>query len=791
MDYNNIPMRRIAVLGAGVMGAQIAAHFVNAGIEAILFDLPGDAQHKNSLVENSLKSLAKLQPSPVAVLQTLEQIKPANYQDDLALLKECDLVIEAIAERLDWKRDLYQKITPFLGENTIISSNTSGLSIAALADYLPPAKRKQFMGMHFFNPPRYMSLVELIPCGDTDKTVLTQMESFLTHALGKQVVYAKDTPNFIANRIGVFSILSIMHYADKYNIGFDVVDELTGTILGRPKSATFRTADVVGLDTLAHTVTTMQQGLLQDPWHALYVTPDWMQELIDKGALGQKTHLGVYKKEGKDLYVFDLKESNYRRIGHQASSQVLDILQKLDMATRFKELRASSKPEAQFLWSYFRDLFHYCSHQVTEIAEHVRDIDMALRAGFGWAQGPFETWQQAGWLDVAMMIKEDIHAGTSFANTPLAAWVFDVPGQQVYTAQGAFDPKTKQYISRREQEVYRKQYYPQPFLAESDDEGETIFESDSVRCWHMRDDIAILSFKTKMCSIGLEVLEGIVKAVDYAQKHSRGLVIWQRHSNQFSVGANLKEFTQTIKEKKFDVLENTLYQFQQACMTVRYATVPVVAAVRGYAFGGGCELMLHCSRTVAAFESYVGLVEAGVGLLPAGGGCKEMVRRASEMPFTLDGFAPLEAYFKQIAMAMAAKSATEAQQFGYLRATDTIVMNAQEVLYAAKQTVRYLSEMGYRAPLKKLIRVQGQAGMARLQSILVNMRAGGFISEYDAFIAAKIGDVLCGGDIEQDSLVDEDWLLGLELQAFMELAQKPQTLERIEYMLKTGKPLRN
>src|SRR5688572_19835837 len=434
-------VRRAAVLGAGVMGAQIAAHLTNAGVDTVLFDLPAKEGDPNGVVLKAIGNLGKLSPAPLASKSLAGAIVPANYEVGLQKLKDCDLIIEAIAERMDWKQDLYEKIAPFVADHAVLASNTSGLGINKLAEVLPEKLRSRFCGVHFFNPPRYMHLAELIPAKGTDKSVLEGLEAFLTSTLGKGVVYAKDTPNFIGNRIGVFSILATAHHTGEFELGFDEVDAITGPLIGRPKSATYRTSDVVGLDTMAHVIKTMADTLPDDPWHKYFKSPKWLDALIAKGALGQKTGAGIFRKVGKDIHVIDLGKQDYRPATGEAAAEVVEILKTKDPAQKFEKLRASTHPQAQFLWACFRDLFHYSAFHLASIADTARDVDLAIRWGYGWNLGPFETWQAAGWRQVAGWIAEDIAAGKAMSNAPLPAWATD--GRDgVHGAQGSFSPAT-------------------------------------------------------------------------------------------------------------------------------------------------------------------------------------------------------------------------------------------------------------------------------------------------------------------------------------------------------------
>ncbi len=783
-------VRKAAVLGAGVMGAQIAAHLANADVETILFDLAAKDGDKNGIVVKAIQNLGKLSPSPLGEKGRAAAIIPANYDANLEWLRSCDLVIEAIAERLDWKLDLYKKIAPYLSDNAVVASNTSGLSINALAEALPKSLRPRFSGIHFFNPPRYMPLVELIPDRETDPAILASLEAFLTTTLGKGVVRAKDTPNFIGNRIGVFSILATMHHTAAFGLGFDVVDALTGPAIGRPKSATYRTADVVGLDTMAHVIKTMADTLPGDPWHRFFRTPDWLAALIGKGALGQKTGAGVYRKAGKDILVLDIARQDYRPSAQETSADVAAILALRDPAAKFAKLRASSDPQAQFLWAMFRDLFHYTAYHLADIADTARDVDFTIRWGYGWKLGPFETWQAAGWQEVAKWIAEDIAAGKAMSDAPLPAWVTD--GRRgVHHATGSFSPKTGKDEPRSSAPVYKRQLFPDALIGETFDTGTTLWENDGVRLWHLGDDIGIVSFKTKMNTVDDAVLDGLPRAVDEAEKKLKALVLWQT-GEPFSAGADLKGALAQLKAGRIAEFESMVVNFQATSMRLKYSLVPVVAAIRGMAFGGGCEFQMHCARTVAAFESYIGLVEAGVGLLPAGGGLKEIALRASRAALDNDPFPGIKKMFETVAMAKVSGSALEAKQLGLLRESDVVVFNSFELLHVARQVAASLAESGWRPPLPaRDIVVCGDVGTASLKTMLVNMLEGRFISEHDYDIASRIADTLCGGVIERGSTVDEKWLLDLERAHFVALAKTQKTQDRIAHTMSTGKPLRN
>ena len=786
-----ILIRKVAVLGAGVMGAQIAAHLVNANVEAILFDLPAKEGDKSAIANKAIANFTKLEPSPLSSKTKASYIQAANYEEHLPLLKDCDLIIEAISERMDWKKDLYNKVSPYVGPHCVFATNTSGLSIQSLAEAMPESIRNRFCGVHFFNPPRYMTLVELIPCTGTNAVYLDALETFLTTQLGKGVIRAKDTPNFIANRVGVFSILATMHHGDKQSLSFDLVDALTGPAIGRAKSATYRTADVVGLDTLSHVVKTMEETLKSDPWFPHYKTPEWMQKLIAAGAVGQKSGQGVFKKVGKEIQVLDPKTGSYAVGTGKPSDEIQTILKIKNPSEKFAALRASKIPEAQFLWGIFRDVFHYCAVHTQSIAETLRDVDLAIRWGFGWEQGPFEIWQAAGWGQVAAWIQDDISKGLAMANVPLPAWATSADRKQIHTSAGSFSPATNQMQARSSLAVYQRQPYPDPLLGETRTFGETVFENAGVRMWHMGDGPAILSFKSKMNAIGTEVLDGIIESVKIAEKSFPALVIWQPQG-PFSFGANLQQVVDLLGQKAFDKADAMVKHFQDGTMAVKMSQVPVVGAVQGMALGGGCELAMHCTHVVAALETYMGLVEVGVGLLPAGGGCKEFAIRASREAKGGNSFPFLQSYFQNMAMAQVSKSAENAKELGYLKASDTIVFNPNEILHVAKKQALALAESGYRPPLMaRDIPVAGKGGIATLKMMLVNMKEGGFISEYDFEIGASIATVVCGGEVDGGSLVTEQWLLDWERKLFCQLLRNQKTYDRIESMLKTGKPLRN
>jgi len=804
-------VKKVAVLGAGVMGAQIAAHLVNCKVPVVLFDLPARekdgggtpslAFSKNAIVTRAIDALKKLKPAPLGVSEDAALIQAANYEEHMDLLKGCDLVIEAIAERMDWKLDLYQKIAPFLSAHAIVASNTSGLSITKLSEVLPLEIKPRFCGIHFFNPPRYMALVELINTPTTEPQILDDLEAFVTSTLGKGVVRAKDSPNFIANRVGIAGMLATMKEVANFGLTYEVVDDLTGKKMGRASSGTFRTADVVGLDTMAHVIKTLQDTLTleSDPFYASFATPEVLNTLIEMGNLGQKTKAGFFKKVGRDILRFDLASKSYVAAGDKADEVYARILKK-PAAERLKLLRASEGAQGQFLWAILRNSFHYAAVHLGAIADNARDVDFCLRWGFGMKQGPFEIWQEAGWLAVANMIKEDIDAGKALCKAPLPDWVFKGPVADaggVHTPAGSWNPTTGQFVPPRSLPVYARQHFPESVLGANaptaGTAGKTLFEDESMRLWTLDDEVIIASIKTKMHALGTGVMAGLLRGIELAEASYQGLVIWS-NDEMFSAGADLKAMLPAFMMGGAKAIDGAELEMQQAMLKLRYANVPVVSAVRGLALGGGCEIAVYSAKRVVAMESYMGLVEVGVGLVPGGGGLTYIARRAAEnarastgkdwLPFLTEGFTAA-------AMAKVGTSALECRKLGYVLESDVIVPHKDELLFVALAQAKALYQSGYRAPLKRQFAVAGRSGAATIKGSLVNMRDGGFISAHDYHIASLIAGVVCGGDVDAGSLVSEEYLMTLERQAFCSLLTHPKTQERIMGMMSTGKPVRN
>jgi 3-hydroxyacyl-CoA dehydrogenase len=797
---NRFLVRKVAVLGAGVMGAQIAAHLVNVRVPVVLFDLPAKDGPKNGVVSKAVEGLKKLKPSPLGVAEDAALIQQANYEEHLEQLKDCDLVIEAIAERMDWKLDLYRKIAPFVAPQAIVASNTSGLSITKLSDALPEEIRPRFCGIHFFNPPRYMALVELIPTPATRPDILEQLETFCTTALGKGVVHAKDTPNFIANRVGIAGMMATMIEAEKFGLALDVVDDLTGKKMGRASSGTFRTADVVGLDTMAHVVKTMQDNLHGDPFYATYQTPPTLARLIEQGALGQKTGAGFYKKVGKDILRLDPARGDYVPSGGKAEPIVERMLKK-PAAERLKLLRESTHPQAQFVWAILRDSFHYCAVHLAEIADSARHIDFAMRRGFGSQQGPFELWQAAGWTQVAHWVQEDIDAGKALAKTPLPAWVFDGPvaaNQGVHSIDGSWSASQHRFLPLTPLDIYQRQTFPETLHGWREvaplKSGIEEFRNDEVRVWSLDGQVLIASITAKLHLISPTVAEGLGKAIEIAEARYQGLVIWSP-DDVFSAGANLEALLPVFMKSGAKGIKPEMKKFQDFILRLRYAQVPTVAAVRGLALGGGCELAIACSRRVVHMESYMGFVEVGVGLIPGAGGLAYIARRASEMATaagaSADLFAFLREPFAAAAMAKVGTSALEDRKLGYLIDGDVIVPHKDELLHVASAQVKALADSGYRPPPRALFPVAGRNAVSTIKGQLTNLRDGGFASAHDFHIATLIAEVVCGGDVDAGSLVNEEYLMTLERDRFCALLEHPKTQERIMGMLQTGKPVRN
>ncbi|BBB24021.1 3-hydroxyacyl-CoA dehydrogenase [Isorropodon fossajaponicum endosymbiont JTNG4] len=792
-------INQVGILGSGVMGVQIAGVFANANIPTLLF---GHQDH----VKQDLDSIIHFKPEALTHPQQQSWITPVSFEDDLKQLLACDLVIEVIVESLDAKQALLKKIMPYLSSQVILASNTSSLSINQIGENLGKLQSR-FCGIHFFNPPRYMPLIELVPSAQTDKKILDTLEEFFTSELGKNILHAKDTSGFIANRIGVFSIAACLYHAQRLSLSFDTVDALTGKRLKRPKSATFRTADLVGLDILKHVFEQFYHAHPNDPWRHYFKTPTWLGTMVENHLLGVKTKAGFYKKEQGVIKTYQIESQTYLEADYDIDASVEAILKK-DTSQQIALLKNNAHPQAQFLYSIIKDTCFYSAYHIQNIACSVRDIDWALRWGFGWTLGIFEFWHSNNVKQsLALFLEDDEHVINP-------DWLNNVA--HFYTDKGAYSPIEKSYITYSNHSVYHHQLYRPTLMDERiKPQGQTIFENDSARFFHDNDGIGIFSLKTKLHTLNLEAINSLKQAIKIAEQDFKAIILWQ-DSAPFCAGANLYEIiagaklgmienqnllTQA-KKKVWQLLKPNLPNIenlkptneviellQQTLMALKYSKVPSIAVIEGLVLGGGCEMMMHCDKRVAYVESYIGLVEAGVGLLPAGGGCKEMARRAAKHK---DIFQKLAQYFEQIGLAKVSTSAKQAVDMGYLDEGDLIISQRLELLYVAKQQAQLMIKQHYRQENpNQNFKIGGATAKANLLAQLVNMRTGEFISEHDELIAQKIADTLCGGELESETKVDSQYLLNLEKKHFIELLKEDKTQDRIEHMLVKHKPLRN
>ena len=810
-QYFDKAFSKIAVLGSGTMGGQIAAHFANLGFEVVMFDTSHEA------ISKSLNMMKKLKPTPLASQSVIGLIKTSTY-DTMDVLSKCDFIIESVVENLDIKKQLFSNIAPYVNDDAVLVTNTSGLSIQKIAEHSPESLRSRIFGVHFFNPPRYLPLVELIRTSFSDEKLLHKAEGFITSALGKEVVYAKDSPAFIANRIGVFSFLAVLKHAENFSLSADTVDALTGKRVGRPASATFRTLDVVGLDVMSNVVKNIYENAKDDPWVELFKLPDWIDNLIAEGSLGSKTKKGIYEKIGKDIYVYDPASDQYRLSDKTISSEVKKILK--DNGNIENSLLALSKcddPQAQFLWSVHRDVFHYACYQLEHVAETVRCVDLALKSGFAWQRGIFEQVQLTGWSEVRDSLNVDINNGTALSSESLPSWVLDK--SFVYSDEGAYDPNKNQYTPRSSHPVYDRQLLKPLLKGEKQHQQEILLDGESTKLVNIGDGVASISFKTKMNVLSSSVLTELPKCLDFLEDNGFNALIFKQEQEHFCAGANLYEIISAIKlgllekdpgvtskakKKAFELMHpelpklGKLYSIkkivamlQELFMRLKHGKILTIAAVDGLALGGGCELLLHCNKVVASMNSYIGLVEVGIGALPAGCGSKEMTLRAFTNKESDDIFPLLSKYFEQIAMAKVSASALEAKEMGYLKADDIIIANPNELLYVAKQQALALLDSGFKSPLDSTFKVVGKAGYANIMAQVANLHEGHFISEHDNYIVTHLAKVMTGSKVEENTTVNSQMILDLERKYFIKLLSTKKTQDRIEYMLRNSKPLRN
>jgi len=778
------------------MGAGIAAHLANVGIPTLLLDIaPGDGgegDDRDALARAGLARARKSKPASFSSSRAPSLVEIGNLEDDLPRLAECDWIVEAIIEDLDIKRGLYEKIAPHVAPHGLITSNTSGLSAAALSDALPPELRPRFLVTHFFNPPRYLKLLELVQGPETADAVVEFFEEFGDEVLGKGIVHAKDTPNFIANRIGCFSMFHAMTLMLEKGYTVAEVDKLTGKAIGRPGSATLRTGDLVGLDTLAHVAGNLFERLEDDPHRDLFDPPAFMARLVADGNLGAKTGAGFYKKvKGADgaseILMVDPERGEYVPQG-KVSFPSLDMARNVeDLAERLHGLVRARDRAGEFLWETLSAALRYSASCLPEIADDIVNVDRAMRWGFGWDLGPFELWDAIGFRSSCDRMMKDCHE-----LPPLARALYDSGAEGFYAREAG----VRSYFTGTEAGGFlpvptRSEYL---VLADLKDAGGIVLESPDATLVDLGDGVACLEFHTKMNTIGPGIIDMMERSLDEVEANWRGLVVGN-DATQFCAGANLLLVLNEIDDDNYEEVEWILERFQKVNQRLRFSTRPVVVAPHGLTLGGGCEVVLGGDAVCAALETYIGLVEVGAGLIPAGGGCKELVRRADEAaPDTpdTDMFPYVRRIFEMVGMGKVATSGHEAREMDFLRPTDRVSINPDRLLHDAKNAVLAMDMAGYSPPvLRTDIRVVGEPGLAAIRIGLDHMERAGWISAYDRVVGDTLAWVLCGGEVSGSSRVSEDYLLELEKEAFMRLCGEVETLERMEHILKTGKPLRN
>jgi 3-hydroxyacyl-CoA dehydrogenase len=787
-------IKKVAVLGSGVMGSRIACHFAGIGVSVLLLDMvPKGAEEstkpaeRNKLVNDALTAAIKSNPSPVFSKDVVKKISTGNFTDNMKDIAQCDWIIEVVVERLDIKQLIYTQVENFRKPGTLISSNTSGIPIHLMAEGRSDDFKKHFCGTHFFNPPRYLRLLEIIPTEHTDPEIVDFLMQYGDLFLGKTTVLCKDTPAFIANRIGVFSMMSIFNIMEKLGLSIDEVDALTGPIIGRPKSATFRTADVVGIDTLVKVAKGVADNCPNDEAKAIFTIPSWLDTVVTNNWLGDKTGQGFFKKTksaaGKEIVTLNLKTMEYEaRTKPKFAS--LDAAKPIeDLKQRIKMLSSGADKAGEFYRAFHFSLFSYISHRIPEISDEVYRVDDAMKAGFGWEIGAFETWDTIGVAKTVTAMKAAGHT--------VATWVEEMLATGAVSFYKITDGKSMYY------DIPAKSYKAIPggeaFLILQNHSDKIIWKNSACKLYDIGDGVAGLEWSTKMNSIGGEVLEGLNKSIAIAEEKFKGLVIANDGAN-FSAGANVGMIFMLAIEQEYDELDMAIRMFQNSMMRVRYSSIPVVTAPHGLTLGGGCEMNLHADKICAAAETYIGLVELGVGLIPGGGGTKEFALRAGDdlhedEPETVT----LKNRFFSIATAKVATSAQEAFDMGILRkGHDEVVMNIGRRITEAKKSVIEIYDQGYTMPTQRNdVKVMGRAGLGAMYAGINGMWRGGYATNHDAFVAKKLAYVLCGGDLSEQSLVSEQYLLDLEREAFLSLCGEKKSLERIQAVLKTGRPIRN
>ena len=788
----NRSIKKIAVLGSGVMGSRIACHFAGIGVQVLLLDIQpkqeeGNKYDPNKIVNDALAAAIKSNPSPVFTKEVIKKITTGNFTDNMKDIANCDWIIEVVVERLDIKQQVYEQVEQYRKPGTLITSNTSGIPIHLLSQGRSEDFKKNFCGTHFFNPPRYLRLLEVIPTPDTDSNVVDFLMHYGDLFLGKTTVLCKDTPAFIANRIGVFSIMSIFHIMDKLGLNIDEVEALTGPIIGRPKSATFRTADVVGIDTLVKVAKGVADNCKTDEAIDIFNIPSWLNKVVENNWLGDKTGQGFFKKlksdAGKEILTLDLTSMEYKpRVKPKFAT--LETAKPIeDLKIRIKALQAGTDKAGEFYRAFHYSLFSYISHRIPEISDEIYRVDDAMMAGFGWEIGAFETWDVLGVAKTVEAMKAN--------GIKVATWIDEMLANGFTSFYKLENGKRKCY------DVASKSYKALPggeaFLILKNNADKIVWKNSNCTLYNIGDDVVGLEWNTKMNTIGGEVLEGINKSIAIAEEQFKGLVIANDGAN-FSAGANVGMIFMYAIEQEYDELDFAIRAFQNTMMRCRYSSIPVVTAPHGLTLGGGCEMNLHADKICAAAETYIGLVELGVGLIPGGGGTKEFVLRASD---ELHNDEPetntLKERFFAIATAKVATSAHEAFDMGILKkGRDEVVMNIGRRIATAKKSVIELYDAGYTMPTKRNdIKVLGRSALGAMLAGINGMQRGNYATEHDALVAKKLAYVMCGGDLSEAQNVTEQYLLDLEREAFLSLCGERKTLERIQSVLKTGKPLRN
>lgn len=797
-------IRKVAVLGSGIMGSRIACHFANIGCEVLLLDiLPNQLTDeelekgltldspivRNRIVKTSLENALKSNPSPIYRKSFASRISVGNFEDDLEKIKNCDWIIEVVVERLDIKKQLFERVELFRKQGTIISSNTSGIPIHLILEGRSEDFQQHFCGTHFFNPPRYLQLLEIIPTAQTKLEIVEFLMHFGMINLGKKTVLCKDTPAFIANRVGVYSIMSLFHVVQEMNLTVEEVDKLSGPVLGRPKSATFRTCDVVGLDTLVHVANGLFQNCKDDEENQLFSLPDYIKKMVQNNWLGSKTGQGFYKKiktadGNSEIHVLDLNTLEYRPI-QKVKFPTLEMTRSMDdLKTRTKVLFYGKDKAGEFYRKLFAGLLAYVSKRIPEISNDIYSIDDALKAGFGWELGPFETWDVLGFEEGLKMIHSE--------GKEVAEWIHDMKKEGL-TSFYQMNEGKKLYYNQTQKEYQQVPGTENQLILESLRHSNKVWGNSDATIVHLGDGILNLEFHTKMNTIGGGVLQAMNKAIDLAENEYKGLVI-SNTGQHFSAGANAGMIFMMAVEQEFDELNFAVKAFQDTMMRVRYSNIPVVVAPHNMALGGACEMSMHSDKVIAHAELYMGLVEFGIGVIPGGGGTKEFAKRLSDELKEGDiKLNRLRERFLTIGQAKVSTSAYEAYDLGYLReGIDEVVMSRDLQLKRAKDACLELVNNGYIPPKKeKNINVVGQEGLGIVYVGANSMLSGNYISEHDAFISEKLGYVLCGGDLSENTVVSEQYLLDLERKAFIELCMQRKTLERLESLVKNGKILRN